>query len=264
MNTPSSHRSRLLVLVGIAAAVLMFAGCAGNDDPSLKAATTTTQSGPSLTITSPANGAHIKGNVVTLALKTQGITIVKADGDTSGKSGHFHVFIDTAPVPVGQLIQKVPSVVHSADNPIVVPGLSVGSHELTVVFGDGAHTRLSAAQAKVSVVVDGPSLDATAPATLASGQPLSIDVAVAGVTLVKADGDTSGATGHLHAFVDTPPVAPGELIPTGNPAIIHSATAPIVINGLAPGEHTIWIVLGDGTHRAFANSVRDKVVVTVT
>ncbi len=134
---------------------------------------------------------------------------------------------------------------------------------MTVVYGDGAHTRIGAATAKVSVIVDGPTLDATAPATLANGQPLSIDVAVAGVTLVKADGDTSGATGHLHAFVDTPPVAPGQPIPVGNPAIIHSATSPIVVNGLAPGEHTIWVVLGDGVHNAFAASVRDKVVVTV-
>ena len=33
---------------------------------------------------------------------------------------------------------------------------------------------------------------------------------------------------------------------------------------LAAGEHTIWIVVGDGTHTAFKTPVRDKVVVTVT
>jgi hypothetical protein len=252
---------RHAVLALLAALALTGTACGGNDAP--KSATATTASGPALSITSPANAAHIMGNVVTLAVKVSGISIVKADGDTSGKTGHLHVFVDKTPVAPGAGIEKGPGIIHSADNPVVVPGLSVGDHTLTVVLGDGNHIRLGNASAKVSVHVDGPSLDATAPATLAAGQPLSIDVVVAGVTLIKADGDTSGKTGHLHAFVDVAPVAPGEAIPTGNPAIIHSATSPIVVTGLAAGEHTIWVVLGDGAHTAFKDSVRDKVVVTV-
>ena len=132
------------------------------------------------------------------------------------------------------------------------------------MLGDGTHTRLDAAPAVVKVQVEGPSLDATAPATITAGTPLSIDVALDGVELVAADGDTTGVSGHLHAFVDKAPVAPGEPIPTGDPSIIHSATSPIVIQGLAPGDHVIWIVLGDGTHTAFKDSVRDKVTVVVS
>ena len=249
----------------LAVLALMSSACAG-DDGVLKAGSTSTTvaAGPSLSIEAPADGAHIAGNVVTLELKVAGVEIVAADGDTSGETGHLHVFIDKEPVAVGAVIPKEAGVIHSVDNPLVVPGLSIGDHTLSVVVGDGTHTRIDVEVAKVAVHVDGPSLDATAPATLAAGNDLAIDVAVAGVTLVKADGDASGSTGHLHAFVDTAPVAPGELIPTGNPLIIHSATAPIVVKGLAPGEHTIWIVLGDGTHTAFKASVRDKVTVTVT
>jgi hypothetical protein len=253
-------RTRIVHFVLLASLPLLVGACAGDSAPE---AQTTTTSVSSLRITSPKDNAHIMGNVVSLQVQTA-FPIVKADGDTSGNSGHFHVFIDRAPVKVGEAIPKEKGIVHSADNPIVVPGLTVGEHTLTVVLGDGTHTRITNSKATVHVHVDGPTVVATAPPTIAQGKPLSIGVVVEGVTLVKADGDTTGKTGHLHAFVDVAPVAPGEVIPSGNPQIIHSATSPIVVSGLAPGEHVIWIVLGDGTHTAFKDSARDKVVVTVT
>jgi uncharacterized protein DUF4399 len=253
-------RTPRILLVFLAALPLTASACAGNSAPEL--ATTTTAATP-LHITSPADMARIAGNVVLLQMQTT-MTIMKADGDTSGKTGHFHVFIDRPPVKIGAAIPKEKGIIHSADNPIVVPGLTKGMHTLTVVLGNGNHVRITNAKAIVHVRVDGPTVVATAPATIAAGTPLSIEVKVDGVTLVKADGDTSGKTGHLHAFVDVPPVDPGVVIPSGNPAIIHSATSPIVVNGLLAGEHTIWIVLGDGTHTAFKDSARDKVVVTVT
>jgi hypothetical protein len=252
-------RTRFVHLVLLATLTLLVGACAGDSAP--EAATTTT-SVSSLRITSPKDGAHIDGNVVTLAVQTA-FPIVKADGDTSGHTGHLHVFVDRAPVKVGEVIPKEKGIVHSADNPVVVPGLTMGDHTLTVVLGDGTHTRITKSKATVHVHIHGPTVVATAPATLAFGKPLSIDVAVEGVQLVKADGDTTGKTGHLHAFVDVAPVAPGDVIPSGDPQIIHSATSPIVVTGLARGEHTIWIVLGDGTHTAFKKSARDKVVVTV-
>ena len=84
----------------------------------------------------------VEGDTAVLTMKVGGVTIVAADGDTSGKSGHYHVFIDREPVKEGESIPKEDGIVHSADNPIRVPGLSPGEHELTVVLGDGNHTRI--------------------------------------------------------------------------------------------------------------------------
>ena len=251
----------------LAAFVLTAAACGSDDGGESTAATNTptTASGPSVQIKSPADGASVKGNVVTLDLTTTGFKVVKADGDTSGKTGHFHVFVDKDPVAAGATIPKEPGIIHSTDDPLSVSGLHVGSHRLVVVLGDGTHTRIGKAQDEVNVTVQGPSLDATAPATAAAGQPVSIGVAVEGVTLVKADGDTSGKTGHLHAFVDKDPAQfNGQPIPAGDPAIIHTAASPIVIPSLTAGEHTIWIVLGNGVHTAFDPPVMDKLTVTVT
>jgi hypothetical protein len=43
--------------------------------------------------------------------------------------------------------------------------------------------------------------------------------------------------------------------------IIHSASSPIHVGGLPAGEHTLWVVLGDGAHTPFDPPVMDKVVV---
>ena len=86
--------------------------------------------------------AKVEGDAAVLTMKVGGVTIVAADGDTSGDSGHFHVFIDREPVAEGETIPKEDGIVHSAENPIRVPGLSKGEHELTVVLGDGNHSRI--------------------------------------------------------------------------------------------------------------------------
>ena len=106
-----------------------------------------------LAIVAPSDGATISGDSVELKLEVGGLTVVAADGDTSGKSGHFHVFVDQDPVAVGAVIPKVPGVVHSASNPVVVPDLSKGDHRLVVVVGDGAHQRLDFPTAEVDITL---------------------------------------------------------------------------------------------------------------
>ncbi len=257
------RRSRHAIVLVV---LLLMATACGDDEPSSSSATTTAKaSGPTVTISSPADDAAVKGNVVNLDLEIAGFEVVKADGDTSGKTGHFHIFVDKEPVAAGAAIPKEPGIIHSTDDPVAVTGLSPGSHKLVVVLGDGTHARIGTVQDEITVNVEGPSVDATAPATLAAGAPLSIDVVTEGVQLVKADGDTSGKSGHLHALVDRKPSQyMGQPLPAADPAVIHSATSPIVVNGLTPGEHTIWIVLGNGSHIPFDPPVLDKLTVTVS
>src|SRR5207302_1802385 len=95
-----------------------------------------------LRLAGPATGTIVHGNVVTLRVSTIGIRIVKADGDTSGRTGHYHVFIDRQPVAPGAVIPKAPGIIHTATAPIVITGLQTGTHQIFVVLGDGAHHRL--------------------------------------------------------------------------------------------------------------------------
>lgn len=237
--------------------VLSGAACGGSETAKPAA----TPSGPSIEVADPP--ANVAGNVVTLPVTVRGIGVVKADGDTSGKTGHFHVFIDREPVAVGASIPKDKGIVHSADNPIKLYGLTTGPHTATVVMGDGAHTRILGDVAEqMTFTVDGPSVQASAPATIKAGDPLTLTVAVQGVQIVAANGDTSGRTAHMHLFVDRTPTPAGQAIPK-EAGIIHTTETTVNVPGLAAGEHTVWVVLGDGVHTPLAPEVVAKVTTVV-
>jgi len=214
--------------------------------------------GPGVAVQAPES---VKGNVVTLDLTAKNFEIVKADGDTSGKTGHFHIFIDREPVAAGEVIAREAGIVHSTDAKTKIMGLAPGEHTFIVVLGDGNHARVGDAQAKATVKVEGPSVDASAPATVKAGEAVTVSMKIDGATLVGADGDTSGKTGHLHIFIDRDPILEGP-IPVED-GIVHTKETSHTIEGLAAGDHTIWVVLGDGTHTSFADPVMDKVTVTV-
>ena len=219
---------------------------------------------PRADVTAPASGVHVRGNVLTLDLKATGIDIVKADGDTSGRTGHFHIFIDKKPVDVGQAIPKEPGIVHTADNPVKIYGLTTGKHTAVVVIGDGTHRRLGSASKTIHFTVKGPSVHASVPATNPAGQPVVVTVQVQGVQLIKANGDTSGKTGHLHLFIDREPTPANESIPKpADGSIIHTADTSIPVPNLAKGDHTIWVVLGNGAHEPWNPPVMDKITFTV-
>lgn len=210
--------------------------------------------------------SSVRGNVVSLDMSVKGIEIVKADGDTSGKSGHFHVFIDRDPVAVGETIPKERGIVHSAEDPIKIWGLTPGEHTFAIVLGDGTHKRIQGDLEETATVdVKGPSVQGTAPATIDKGDDLTIGLKAQGVEIVKADGKRSKDTGHFHVLIDpsSPPQA-GDVIPAPEDnKVIHTTESETTVKGLSTGEHTIWVVLGDGQHYAFDPPVMDKLTVTV-
>ncbi|HVE94636.1 MAG TPA: DUF4399 domain-containing protein [Acidimicrobiales bacterium] len=248
--------------------VVLAAGACGrkaeNAVGARTATTTANASGTAVEILTPDTGAVLKGNVAMLDLKITGMSVVAADGDTSGKSGHIHAFIDREPVAVGSAIPKEPGIVHSVDDPLLLTGLSAGKHSIVVVLGDGTHTRVGDAEDRITVTVAGPTVDATAPASVAAGAPVRIDFKATGMQIVKADGDTSGTTGHFHVFVDKPLPAVDAPIPKlDDGSVIHTAESFVEIPNLAAGEHHFFVVMGDGTHSPVDPMVADKVTVKV-
>lgn len=257
---------RLKLAAAVAALLTLGAACE-------KSAVTETKEEPgvSLELLEPAKGSSIKGNVVNLVLEVSGIKIVAAKDDPgTGGTGHFHVFIDRNPVLAGETIPSgQPDIVHTAANPVQLTGLSVGEHRLAVVLGDKGHVRLGDVEAGTFVKVGGPSVDGTAPATAKGGEAIKVEVKVEGVQIVTAASDKSnkdGAAGHLHIFVNKDPTAAGTAIPSGDPAIIHTASTSVEIpaNLLKVGENILWVVLGYADHTPFDPQVLDKIIVTVS
>lgn len=106
----------------------------------------------------------------------------------------------------------------------------------------------------------------TAPADGAGAtNPVSVSVESSGATIKAATAGDSSAS-HYHYFVDQDPasvVRPGAAIPTGQPQIIHSAEGTQRIPDLAPGQHSVWVVLTNNDHIPYDPNVQAKVSFTV-
>jgi hypothetical protein len=214
-------------------------------------AATTTPS--SLSIVSPAEGSTTGGNVVQLLV------------DAPGAAGvGFYAFADREPPPPGAPMPLGRGVTRADGNLVAVGGLRAGRHTLTVVVGDALGTRLGPLADRVSVTTTGPSLTAFAEPRSVEGNPWAVRVRLDGVRIVPADGDTSGTTGHLHFLIDLDLPPAGAVIPTDADNVVHTTETTVPLTGLGAGDHHVWVVAGDGTHRPLAPYVADEVFVTVT
>lgn len=259
------------VAIGVALLVLA-AGCGGGGvgdgdsaaDPgdglvpstATAVATTAVPSGPPtvLAIVSPATGAEVKGNVVHLDLAASGISIVAADGDTSGRTGHYHVFVDREAVGPGEVIPVATGVIHTTDDPVVIGGMAVGPHRIVVVYGDGTHRRLGLTEAGTSFTVTGPSIDVSTPPNALAGQPVALTVTTEGVTFPE--------DGFLYVLVDRPEPPAGQPI-ADEPGVLQTSDLTIGVPDLAPGTHTIRVVAGSADRVPLDPLVMDTVSVAV-
>jgi hypothetical protein len=113
---------------------------------------------------------------------------------------------------------------------------------------------------------DAPSVEIVSPedGAVLPSSAFEVRTRVTGVALRPADNTHDPKSGHLHLYIDHPPPASDVAIPAGDPQIFHTTGPTIRVEGLAPGEHTLYVVLGHGDHRPFRPAVRDSVTITVT
>ena len=83
--------------------------------------------------------------------------------------------------------------------------------------------------------------------------------------LVKAAADVDPQSFHVHYYVDTPvgSLKPGDVIPAGNPQIVHSGALTLDLK-LTPGSHTVIVVLGQLSHAACGDSSGKLISATTT
>ena len=229
----------------------LMVACGGEDPNATRSPEPVEQS---VTITSPVPGAQIGGNIVNLAI------------ETAAPHENFHVYVDQTAVAPGEPIGEGPDIVDFDGKAVLLPGLGVGRHQLMVVLGDGRGSRAGSVSGRVEFDVLGPSVRATAPAEASTATGFKVEAAVEGVEILAPDRDRGGParTGHLHYLIDppAPPTANGQPIPD-DARNIHSAESSYTVTGLPPGEHTVWVVVGDRNHVPLNPLVADKVTVTL-
>ena len=250
------------VVAAVAVAAAAMGACGGDDSADAARELRRRTAGEELEVKGVPEGGTLTGNTVELELSGAGVRIVEPDGDTSGRTGHYVVFLDRDPVPMGDRIPEAgENVVEGFESPIELTGLTPGRHTATVVLSDGARRRIGETEARTEMTVQRPTLAATAEDVEAK-DPVIIEVEVQGVQLVEANGDTSGTTGHFAVFVDREPTAAGAPVPD-ELGIVFTAADRIVLEDLGGGEHELWVVLVNGAKVPFDPMVADKVTVEV-
>jgi hypothetical protein len=95
--------------------------------------------------------------------------------------------------------------------------------------------------------------------------PVNVTVDITGVTVKPAaEGDPNAF--HYHVLVDVDPatvVQAGQPLPTGQENIIHTADLSVPLANLAPGPHTVTVILTRTDHVPLAQAVQDRVQFTV-
>ena len=122
---------------------------------------------------------------------------------------------------------------------------------------DDAETPAAPVQPEVRIV-------APAEGEEVEGPNVTIRLEVTGVEIVPA-GDTTPGTGHHHLYLDTDlapfdgpiPAVPGQVIHMGD------GSSRFTFEGVAPGEHRVIAVVGDGVHVPLQPPVVDTVRFTV-
>lgn len=126
-------RYRISVLVAITAVLL------------LPAAHTRAQQTPTITITSPQNGATVSVPV-TVSVAIANATVKPASaGDP--EAYHYHLFVDVDPATVVQPGQPIPTgegnIIHTADPTVTLSDLGPGPHTITAVLTRTNHVPLT-------------------------------------------------------------------------------------------------------------------------
>ena len=97
-----------------------------------------------------------------------------------------------------------------------------------------------------------------------NGPDVRIVLSAAGVEIAPASEERSG-TAHHHLFIDRPLTRPSDTIPAGVTGIIHlgRGQTEFVLQGLAPGTHSVIAVLADWAHLPLDPLATDTVRFTV-
>jgi hypothetical protein len=156
--------------------------------------------------------------------------------------GHYHVYVDGTYVTA------------SGEGTVYLEHVTPGEHTITVVLADNDHTetaaadyaRVDVADAAMDVTIDSPSDGEVVTGDFyvsATADNFTLDDAAVG----GADVDGEG---HYHVLVD-------------GAYYTYGTGAPVLVSGLAPGEHTLSVVLVQNDHTNVEPLVMDEVSITV-
>ena len=225
MNKTQSRFLHLVITVTLISALLILAGCSKQTTTTTTTTTTTqttttttTMVAPTLTITSPADGASLPAGSITVNIQANNFSVVDKQGQANiSGQGHVHYFLDVdAPTTQGQPAIPANGVwTHVAATTYTFVNVAPGTHSISVELVNNDHTPLNPPVVrKISINV----ISATTTTTTTA------------VTTTTPATTTSSSTTTTPATTTTTPSAT-----TTTTTTTTSAGTPITINLTAQG-----------------------------
>ena len=256
----------------IVAACAVLAGCT---------TTPSTTGTPTISISSPQNGATLPAGNVTVTAQVTNFSVVDKQGQANvAGQGHVHFYLDVTPPtdPAKPAIPTDPNAVwaHVSGTTYTFTNVSAGSHTIAVQLVNNDHTPIS------PIVTDTVTVTVTAPAGAASvmiASPqngatvpagnVTVNAMTTNFSVVDKQGQASvPGQGHLHFYMDVNPLpsAAGQpaIPPNANAVWAHVSGTTYTFTNVTPGQHTFSVQLANNDHTPVIPVASDSVTVTVT
>jgi hypothetical protein len=265
MRTRSSGRLTgwsvtAIVVIGLAVAGATFGQAAAQSTPAASAP---------VRIIWPIPGAEVVGRDVSVSWQAPGLRIVPAAAAENPTDLHAHFIVDGAYEAVeGAPVPQQCGVLHTAANPAVLTNLPPGEHTVEFVIADPGHIPVPGLDrpSVTFTVAENPGANRiTSPENCeaVTGPDVEIAWEAPDLSIVPATEAQNETDLHAHFIVDNAyEVVAGAPIPVQD-GVIHTAANPVTIEGLAPGEHTIQLVIGDPGHIPVPSLARPLVTLIV-
>lgn len=252
--------------VAIVVAVIAVAG------PSFgrAAAQATPEAGGPIRIVSPVEGDAVVGRDVAFRWEAPGLSIVAAAEAENENDLHAHFIVNgAAEVVEGAPLPTQCGVLHTAANPATLTNLPPGEHTVQLAIANPGHVPvegLARPSVSFTVVEDEAAIRITAPENCAEvdGPEVAIAWEAPGLTIVPAADARNEDDLHAHFIVDDAyEIVEGAPIPVDTAGILHTAANPATLEGLAPGPHTIQLVIANPGHIPIEGLARPEVTIVV-
>ncbi len=276
-KTLAKQRLILTVATGLLTmGLLMTGGCASSSNPTTTPTQTTTPNTPppTLSITSPVNGASIVAGNIVVNTTVANLNVVDKQGQPNvAGEGHLHFYLDVdAPTAPG--VPAVPTSgvwAHVSGTSFTFTNVAPGTHTLSVQLVNNDHTLLiPLVVVKITITVTpstAPTLNITSPAngaSISSGNIL-VNAAVTNFNVVDKQGQPNvSGEGHLHFYMDVDaPTTPNVPAVPATGTWAHVSGTFYTFTGVTPGTHTISVQLVNNDHSPVVPLVIVKITVTV-
>jgi hypothetical protein len=233
------------------------------------AAQSTPEASAPIRIVWPIPGAEVVGRDVSVSWQAPGLRIVPAAQAVNPTDLHAHFIVDGAyEVVEGAPIPLQCGVLHTAANPAVLTNLPPGEHTVEFVIANPGHVPVPGfdrPSVSFTVAENPDAIRITSPENCeqVTGPDVEMAWEAPGLTIVAAADAETETDLHAHFIVDNAyEVVEGAPIPVQD-GVIHTAANPVTIEGLAPGEHTMQLVIADPGHVPVPGLARPRVTIIV-